>query len=411
MFIGHFTEEPWQQESWPDEWGSGILTVSNSEYAPRLAAKLYNRYLDEKVYAEEMGFDGLMLNEHHSAPFCMNGVTNVQAAILARITRKAKILLLGNILPIHDDPLWLVEHLAMIDVISHGRLISGIVRGAGSESITHNAPPHFNRERFLEAHDFLIKAWTTPGPFRWEGKHYHYRYVNPWAVPYQKPHPPIWVPGTASKETVEWAAKHRYPYIMLSTQMEPTKEMFQHYRDCAAAEGYEAGPQHMGFMFWLHVEETEEKAMEVGRKLTMGVRSPFDPGGQKAMPWVMSPPGLNSKAARAMNARMLAFDSRGRMSAGYLATFEDQVRTQGMVVGTPESVIPKIRAILEQIRPGIVIFRTGDGTMTHHEQMRTLKLMGQEVMPRVREIARELGLSGPDEVDPATNRPVAVAAL
>ena len=104
MFIGHFTEEPWQIDNWPDEWGTGIHKVSNAEYDPKHAANLYNRYLDEKVYAEEVGFDGLMVNEHHSAPFCMNGVANVQASILARITTKVKILLLGNILPIHDDP-------------------------------------------------------------------------------------------------------------------------------------------------------------------------------------------------------------------------------------------------------------------------------------------------------------------
>ncbi len=409
MFIGHFTEEPWQVENWPEEWGPGIIKVSNREYDPYLAADLYNRYIDEKLYAEEMGFDGIMLNEHHSAPFCLNGVANVQAAILARITKKAKILLLGNVLPIHDDPLWLAEQLAMIDVISGGRLIPGIVRGAGSESISHNAPPHYNRERFEEAHDFLIKTWTTPGPFRWEGKHYQFRYVNPWAVPMQKPHPPIWVPGTASKETVEWAAKRRYPYIMLSTQEEITRQMYQVYYDTAREEGYEAGPQHLGYMFFLHVEETRERAMEVGRTLTMGVRSPFDPGVQKPIPWILSPPGMNSKGAKAMQRQMLAFDSTGRTRAGALASFEDQVATNGMVVGTPDECVAQIRRIMEYLRPGIIIFRTGDGAMKHEDQMRTLKLMGEEVMPAMRDIAKELDLPGPYDVDPTPSEAVAVA--
>ena len=43
--------------------------------------------------------------------------------------------------------------------------------------------PTSTGERFEEAHDFIIKAWITPGPFRWEGKHYHYRYVDQWARP------------------------------------------------------------------------------------------------------------------------------------------------------------------------------------------------------------------------------------
>ena len=410
MFIGHFTEEPWQKEDWPVEWGSGVMAVSNSEYDPVRAANLYHRYIDEKIYAEEMGFDGIMVNEHHSAPFCMNGVANVKASILARVTTKAKILILGNPLPIHDDPLWLAEQLAMIDVISRGRLIPGVVRGGGSESLTHNAPPHFNRERFEEAHDFLIKTWTTPGPFRWESKHYHLRYVNPWAVPYQKPHPPIWVPGTSSRETVEWCARHRYPYIMLSTQLELTREMYKTYYETAEEQGYEAGPQHLGYMFFVHVEETEAKAMAVGRTLTQGVRSPFDPGVQSPIPWIMSPPGLNSRRAVALRRQMVAPDSKGRTRAGALASLEDQVATKGMIVGTPEQCIRDIRYIMEYLRPGIIIFRTGDGAMNHESQMRTLTLMGKEVLPAMREIARELDLPGPYEVDPATNETVAALA-
>lgn len=392
MFIGHFSEEPWQDPKWKEEWGSGVLTVSNSEYDPQLGADLYNRYLDEKVYAEEVGFDGLMLNEHHSAAFCMQGVTNVQAAILARITQKAKILLLGNILPIHDDPLWLAEQLAMIDMISNGRLISGFVRGGGTESIAHNTPPHYNRERFEEAHDFIIKTWTTPGPFRWEGKHYHYRYVNPWCIPLQRPHPPIWVPGTASSETVIWAAQHRYPYIMLSTQIEATKKMFQLYRETATECGYKAGPEYLGYMFFVHVEETEEKALEVGRKLTQGVRSPFDPGSRRGSPWLMSPPGYTSSEARIRLKKMEAVDSKGRARAGATASFEDQMATSGMVVGTPETVVTKIRSLLEELRPGTIIFRTGDGAMTHEDQMRTLKYMGQDVIPALKDIGKQLGL-------------------
>lgn len=409
MFIGHFTEEPWQHPEWKEEWGSGQL-VSNKEYIPELGAQLYNRYIDEKIYAEEVGFDGLMINEHHSAAFCMNQVANVQAAILARVTKKAKILLLGNILPIHDDPLWLAEQLAMIDLISYGRLIPGVVRGGGAETFPHNAPPHHNRERFEEAHDFLIKTWTTPGPFRWEGKHYHYRYVNPWAVPMQKPHPPIWVPGTASRETVQWAANHRYPYIMLGSTLEATKEMYDVYYDTSAEQGFEAGPQNLGFMFWLHVEETQKKAEEVGHKLTEGVRSPFDPGVHNVPPWLMGPPGHTSREARARTRRLLAADSKGRPQTGARASFEGQIASKGMIVGTPDSVVPQIREILEYLRPGIIIFRTGDGAMTHEEQMRTLKLMGEEVMPRLREISTELGLPGPDEVDPMTAKPLAAAA-
>ena len=90
MFIGYFTERPYQdpQSGYFGATGKPImdLTVSNDIYNPELGAELYNRYLDEKIYAEEMGFDGLMLNEHHGTPFCMGGAMNVEASILARMT-------------------------------------------------------------------------------------------------------------------------------------------------------------------------------------------------------------------------------------------------------------------------------------------------------------------------------------
>src|SRR4030095_2211677 len=101
------------------------------------SADLFDRYIDEKIYAEEMGFDMLMLNEHHSTPFQLGGVLNVEACILARVTSKAKIVLLGNVLPIWDDPLWLAETLAIVDVISRGRLVCGWGRGTGGGGGAH----------------------------------------------------------------------------------------------------------------------------------------------------------------------------------------------------------------------------------------------------------------------------------
>ena len=401
MLLGHFTDPPWQADK------SGLmgtqstdLSISNGLYDPNVGAHLYNRYLDEKVYAEEMGFDALMLNEHHSTPFCMQGVTNVGASILARITKKAKIIILGNVLPIWDDPLWLAEQLAMIDMISHGRLVSGFVRGGGRESFAHNSPPHFNRERFQEAHDFLIKAWTTPGPWRWEGKHYHYRYVNPWARPLQQPHPPIWIPSTVSVETVKWTAEHRYPLVLLATKLEPTKDAFQLYHDTAKDLGYESGSQNVAYLWKVHVDEPEEKAEEVGRKYLSGVSNPFLAGNEgEVNSAIMSLPGHTSRTSRRLSTT--ACGPAGRFGTNR-RPFEDQVSDNTIITGTPKTVLPKIRSVLEYLRPGSVFFWDGDGSMSHEDQMRSLRLMGEEVLPAVREMGKELELFSPFEVDPIT---------
>ncbi|MYD42807.1 MAG: LLM class flavin-dependent oxidoreductase [Gammaproteobacteria bacterium] len=430
MFVGYFTERPYQdQESgYFGATGRSItdLTMSNASYDPRLGADLYNRYLDEKIYAEEMGFDGLMLNEHHSTPFCMGGVMNLEAAILARITQRAKIVLLGNILPIWDDPLFLAEELAEIDMISRGRLVTGWVRGTGRESVAHNAAAPYNWERFQEAHDFIIKAWTQPGPYRWEGDHYHFRYVNPWSRPYQDPHPPIWIPGVMSRNTVAWAAKHRYPYVMLATELEPTRESYEYYTEVAKEEGYETGTQHRGYLFKVHVDDNEKLAEEAGRKFVQGPSNPFLEGNQGTVrPFIQNLPGLTQRNNLLPTMRSFAAAaSRGRAAqhkeeqekAGKKVeppkpetprdTYIDQTEKYSIISGTPDTVIPRVRHVLETLRPGSIFFWDGDGAMSHDDSMRSLRLMGSEVIPAVREIAKELDLKGPFEVDPQTNKPI-----
>ena len=415
MFIGYFTERPYQD---PDSGYFGAtgraiqdLGLSNGSYNPRIGAELYNRYLDEKVYAEEMGFDGLMLNEHHSTPFCMGGVMNVEAAILARITSKAKIVLLGNVLPIWDDPLWLAETLAEIDMISRGRLVTGWVRGTGRESVAHNAQAPFNWERFQEAHDFVVKAWTTPGPFRWEGQHYNYRYVNPWARPYQQPHPPIMIPGGLSKATVKWAAEHGFPYIMLATDLELTKPSFEYYHECAAEAGRTSGPAQLGYLFKVHVDETEELAEAAGRKYVQGPSNPFLTGNEGVVrPFLQNLPGMTSRTQVLPTiANYATAAARGRVvgpppvSAGgnKYGSFEHQIETMSIITGTPKTVIPKVRHVLEYLRPGSVFFWDGDGAMTHDDAMRSLRLFGEEVLPAVREIGKELDLTGPFDPEPS----------
>ena len=412
MFIGYFTERPYQDPSSGYFGAAGLpikdLTLSNNVFDPLVGADLYNRYLDEKLYAEGMGFDGLMLNEHHSTAFCMGGAMNIEAAILARVTQRAKIVLLGNILPIWDDPLWLVEQLSTIDMISRGRLVSGWVRGTGRESVAHNSPPPYNWERFQEAHEFILKAWTTPGPFRWEGKHFHYRYVNPWQRPYQKPHPPIWLPGVVSRDSLTWAAKKRIPYIMLATALEPTRQAFDLYHEIAAEEGYESGPQNIGYLWKVHVDETDEIAIEVARKYVEGPSNPFlagNEGTQNAA--LLNIPGLSSRK-RVLPTKDVASQGRGGL---FFAEYEKQLENYTIIAGSPKTVISQIRHVLEYLRPGSIIFWDGDGAMTHDDSMRSLRLMGEEVIPAVREMGAELGLSSPFEVDPATGQPFEVAAV
>ena len=415
MHVMYFTERPYYHVP-EDEIikNGGFYNTPNAFYDAHKARELHNRYLDEKLYAEEVGFDGVVLNEHHATPYCMGSVMDVEAAILARITKRVKIVLLGNPLPV-ADPLRLAEELAEIDVISGGRLVTGWVRGAGAEQLANSINPAHNRERFEEAHDFIIKAWTTPGPWRYEGKHYHYRMVNPWALPMQKPIPQSYIPGVVSPETILWAAKHRYPYVALATFLEPTTEVWNMYADAAAQAGFQAGPENFGYVQRVIVAETQEKAQELGKGYLYG-------GGQPAFsrPEWTFPSGYLSKAAtqrlaktftdpKTGKALLSAVDSESGMDVEaakkkIYATYEDQQRNGQFIIGTPKTVLPKIRHLMEVLRPGVFCIYHNEGPMSHADTMTSIRLLGQEVLPAMHEIAKELDLPSPDDVKPGSRR-------
>ena len=144
MHLMYFTEQP--MSAYPTrrracEFGATALMFSNKHFDPVAGSRLYNEYLEHYMLAEEVGIDGIMLNEHHNAPFCMQAKANIFAAILAAVTKRVKIVMLGNPLPLADNPVRLAEELAMIDMISKGRLVSGFVRGGGQEQLADRRQP------------------------------------------------------------------------------------------------------------------------------------------------------------------------------------------------------------------------------------------------------------------------------
>ena len=203
-----------------EKYRAAWVVLPNTYFDPKKGHELYNRYLDELELAAELGFDGISVNEHHQNAYGLMPSPVVMAAALSRRTKNAKIAILGNAFCLREHPLTLAEEHAMIDCITGGRLITGMVRGIGAEYYSMGVNPAFSHARFQEAHDLVVQAWTRPGPFAFEGKHYHFEYVNVWPRPYQQPHPPIWAPSTGSTETIEWAA-HPFAQIRLPAGLQP----------------------------------------------------------------------------------------------------------------------------------------------------------------------------------------------
>jgi alkanesulfonate monooxygenase SsuD/methylene tetrahydromethanopterin reductase-like flavin-dependent oxidoreductase (luciferase family) len=407
--------------------------LSNKYFDPAQGSRLLNEYIDDKIYCEELGFDGVALNEHHGTPYCLGAVMDVEAAVLARATRRVKIVLIGNPLPVVSNPLRLAEEVAMIDLISGGRLVPGIIRGTGCEQLFNNANPAYNREYFDEAHDLMIKAWTVPGPFRFEGKHFNFRFVNPWVLPMQKPHPPIWVPGVISPETVMWSARRRYTYVALSTRLEPTLDLWNLYVKTAAEEGYQAGPENFVYLQPVFCADTEAQAEDFGRRFLYGGGFTFFGRSE----W-MFPPGYNSKAATRRMAELASqntniwgtegespetreerkIDDEMRLAMGrdprndaevelmkkaIYARYPELLKSRQMIAGTPKSVLVKLRHLLRVLQPGVLILRI-DGPMTREERRTCIRLLGTEVVPALREFGAEIGLEDPFTRKPGTRK-------
>ncbi|MCC7370485.1 MAG: LLM class flavin-dependent oxidoreductase [Chloroflexi bacterium] len=345
------------------------LDMPNTYFSREAASRNYNRYFDEYVLADEVGFDGLMINEHHSTPSCSDVSIMMSAAILARQTKRAKIALMGSILPIQDNPVMVAEQIAMADLVSGGRIISGFVRGIGVETWWANANPVHNRERFEEAHDLILKCWTEPGPFRWEGKHYHFRHVNPWCLPIQKPHPPIWVPGTASPETALWAGRKGYTYVPFLVPLAIARELFDYYRQGAAEAGREVTPDSFGFLLCAVAADTTEQAREAGRyfQWRMGptTRGPVE---------YFAPTGMRSRAGQRMALRT-------RPPNMIDMTYDDLIAHDMIVAGTPEYLVERFEHFRKELGIGHLLLQGHESRMDAPTTWRSIELIGQKVIP------------------------------
>jgi alkanesulfonate monooxygenase SsuD/methylene tetrahydromethanopterin reductase-like flavin-dependent oxidoreductase (luciferase family) len=352
--------------------GPAWVTCPNSLFDPRHGSELYNRYLDELLYAEELGFDGVCVNEHHQNAYGLMPSPNLMASILARQTTRMKIAVVGNALPLYDPPTRVAEEFALIDCISGGRLIAGMVVGGGPEYYSFSVNPAYARERFQEAHDLILKAWTTPGPFEWVGKHYRIRYVNPWPRPIQEPHPEIWIPGAGSVETMEFVAKHHYAYMGIPYfHLDVFKRTFQMFRDACTAEGYEADPLQAGWLVPIYVAETDAQARrEYEEHLWYFVK--------RLLPGItIQPPGYTS-------ARSLANILKGAGSFMLNVTDWDEiVAGRYAIVGSPETVTEQLIDSLSQLGTGNLLGLFQLGSLPGDLTRRNLELFAQEVKPRL----------------------------
>jgi len=360
------------------------VDIDSRLFDPRKAHVLYNEFMDELEHAAEVGFHGICVNEHHSNAYGLMPSPNLIAASLARRTRDAAIVVMGNSLALYNPPTRVAEEMAMIDCISGGRLVAGFPVGTPMDTCyAYSQNPSQLRQRYHEAHDLILRAWQDPDPFTWNGRFHKLRYVNVWPRPLQKPHPPVWIPGGGSIETWRWCAERDYVYSYLSyfgyKNGEATMRGFW---DEMKRLGKDPNPYRAGFLQFVGVAETREEALALYREPAeyfYGRCLHLDPRYALA-------PGYSSEATQRARVRSAVADAAARSgggASGQATDFEAIVDQGYVIVGSPDEVAEKLRSVASNLNVGHLMLLLQFGNMNRQLTQYNTELFAKRVLPQL----------------------------
>ena len=388
MKAWHFSENAYPYLPPADSYPSIRVSLPNRIYDPQKGAALYDRYIDEWLIAEDEGVE-IMLNEHHQTATCVDPAAPLMLAALARLSKKARLLILGNPIANRRQPVRVAEEMAMIDVLSHGRLEAGFVRGVPYEILPANSNPVRMNERNWEALDLIIKAWTNhDGPVSHEGRFFHHRNINIWPRPIQQPHPPIWI-STTSPGGAQQVGARGYIQATFLTGFDMTRTIYDAYRKGwrEAGRGEDVPVDRLAYAALIYVGDTEAKARAGAEKLLWYVNS------NKVPPHFANPPGYVSVA---QNVRLLrgaqnvvsAFGTRQ-------GTVDGAIAAGTMFAGTPDQVLAQIQKHYDHVGGyGQLLIMGQAGFLEHDDTVHGIRMFAREVYPRLKELYPDTAISG-----------------
>ncbi len=385
-----FTEMPYPYIPPESTFESARVTLPNRVYDPELGFQLYEKYFDIYRRADQLGLD-IMINEHHATATCVEPSASIPLAIIARETSSARILSLGSPLANRGHPLRVAEEMAMIDVLSQGRLDCGFVRGVPMEFSAGNSSPVDTKLRFWEAADLVVKAWTAhDGPFNFEGDYYHYRQVNAWPRVYQDPHPPVWVPTQTASSAVE-VADHQYVLATILNGAEGARTIFDAYRNRSEELGFGATPPEMlAYCGLVFVGDNDREGLAGARKLHWYLRH------NKVAPQFMNVPGYVDPRVRAALMKSTAMNGETSAATGHFASssIEDLIEGGFFFAGGPDAVYDQLCRFHERVGGfGQLLMMVQGGTMGYDLVNGSMERYAEQVLPRLR--ATFDGIAGP----------------
>jgi alkanesulfonate monooxygenase SsuD/methylene tetrahydromethanopterin reductase-like flavin-dependent oxidoreductase (luciferase family) len=378
----HLMPYPDLPEDFREKYHSVWVDVPSHLFDPARGHEVYNDYLDELEYAADMGFDGICVNEHHQNAYGLMPSPNLMAATLARRTDNVGLVVLGNSLALYNPPTRVAEEMAMLDVISGGRLVAGFPVGTAMDTnFGYGETPITLREKYREAHDLIIKAWTEPDTFAFNGKYTQLRYVNTWPRPLQKPHPPIWVPGGGSIETTEWITDMDYLMANLSYGgYKAGKSVMDQYWKLVEQKEKEPNPYRGGFLQLIAVSETDKQAEEDYAEAALYFYQRclhVDRGFNNT-------PGYRSLRSEEISLRANRPSSLSMF--GGKQGWQDYIDQGNIIAGSPERVTEQLRDLIKELHIGHLMMLLQFGNMKKEAAMYNTKMFAEKVMPNIRGI-------------------------
>jgi len=350
-------------------------------FKPEVAVRTYAEHLAAWEEMDRLGYDGVGFNEHHTSPYGLMNSPNLLAAAAAQRTRRIKLLIYGNLLPLHD-PLRLAEELAMLDCLSDGRIVSGFARGIPREHNVFKVPLAESRARFEEAWEIISRAWTEE-VFSYDGKYWSYENVAIWPRPVQQPRPPVWVPVTGSKETIEWAARHDIPITPgLVPQRGIREDIIRYYASCLARQGHRLTPDHLIIQSTAYVADSKAQAVKEAGPYTLYFNQTLFSHGNITEAHLQRDAGYLSASSfdyvRPEN-RWAVAGSRERYRDMTMADVERDA--EHLPWGTPAEVRERIIAAADHAGAGTVLVGLNRGAMPHEMFMEQIRRFGADVLP------------------------------
>jgi alkanesulfonate monooxygenase SsuD/methylene tetrahydromethanopterin reductase-like flavin-dependent oxidoreductase (luciferase family) len=354
--------------------------LSKRHFKPDVAVRTYAEHLDAWELLDSLGFDGVGFNEHHTSPYGLMNSPNLMAASAAQRTKNIKLLIYGNLLPLHD-PLRLAEELAMLDCLSNGRLISGFARGIPREYNVHNVKQSESRARFEEAYEIIMKAWTED-VFSYTGKFWSYRDVAIWPRPVQQPAPPVWTPISSSKESIEWAAAHNIPITPGLGARGMREDITRYYAQCLAAAGHAITPDHLTIAMETYVADSKAAAVrEYGPHHLYFNRVLFSHGNTTELALNTKTGYLTEDSASFLRPENLAAAARSRSDYRDMTMADVERKAEALPWGTADEVRDRIIAEAEHAGAGTVLLSFNRGVLPHDMFLAQIRRFAAEVLP------------------------------